>query len=115
MGLGRWWMTHGPGSAGSIAKAMAKAYSRIKAAYPGSSKGELLFMTLRSCYSETQLDDGTAIEIVRMSEGYLAALTLQVVLFENPAARGARLQAPEVYAEMLEILKEVTAEFAPGS
>lgn len=108
-------MTHGPGSAGSIAKVMAKVYSRIKVAYPESSKGELLFMTLRSRYSETRLDDASAIEMVRLSEGYLATLTLQVVLFEIPAARGAMSHAPEVYAEMLEILKEVTAEFAPGS
>ena len=94
---------------------MAQAYSRTKAAYPESSKDELLFMTLRSRYSETRVDDASAIEMVRLSEGYLAALTLQVVLFENPAARGAMFQAPEVYAEMLEILKEVTAEYAPGS
>lgn len=115
MGIGRWWMTHGPGSAGSAAKTMARAYTRLKAHYPRASRDELLLLTLRSRYSEGRLDNATTGGMVRNSEGRLALLTLQVIHLENPAARGAMLNAPEVYAEMLDIVEEVTAKFAAGA
>lgn len=115
MGFARWWMTHGPGSAGSVAKAMAKTYWHIKARYPKASLDDLLLMTLRTRYSEARLDNATAAEMVRASEGRLAALTLQVIHLENPYARGAMINAPHVYAEMLDIIEEVTAKYAPGA
>lgn len=108
-------MTEGLGSAGSVARAMATAYNRVKAYYPGCSANELLFLTLRTRCSEAQLDDASAVEMVRTSGGHLARLSLQVIHIENPAARDAMLHAPAKYVEMLDVIKEVTTQFAPGS
>lgn len=115
MGLGRWWITHGPGSPGSVAKAMARAYSTMKATYPTASKDELLLITLRTRYSESEIDNDTADTMSKDSEGRLVQLTLQVIMRENPAATGAMMNAPDVYAEMLSVVQEVTARLAPGA
>jgi hypothetical protein len=115
MGLGRWWITHGPGSPGSVAKAMARAYSSMKAAYPSASRDELLLITLRTRYSESEINNATASEIVRDCEGRLAHLTLKVIMHEIPAATGAMLNAPRVYLDMLNVVQEVTATFASGA
>jgi hypothetical protein len=115
MGLGKWWITHGPGSPGSVAKAMARAYSSMKAANPSTPKDELLLITLRTRYSESEINDATANEIVKDCEGRLAHLTLKVIMHEIPAATGAMLNAPLVYFEMLNVIQEVTARFAPGA
>jgi len=61
MSLARWWITHGPGS---VAKAMATAYSRIRAAYPSASNVHLLLSTLRTRYSEREIDPATASRMV---------------------------------------------------
>jgi len=117
MGLGKWWLTHGPGSPGSVAKAMAMAYSRFKAYYPTASHDELLLVTLRSRYSEYdgEIDNATANKMVKESKGRLAELTNQVIILEIPAATGAMVNAPNVYLKMLEVVNEVTAKFAPGA
>ena len=116
MGLGKWWITHGPGSPGSVAKAMAMAYSRLlKAYYSTTSQDELLLATLRSRYSEREIDNATAHKMVKDSKGRLSKLTYQVIIREIPAASGAMLNAPDVYAKMLEVIDEVTAKFAPGA
>ena len=113
MGLGRWWITHGPGSPGSVAKTMANSYRRIKAVYPTVSQDELLLATLRTRYTEVEISDATANKMVKDSEGCLAKMTLQVVKAEIPAATGAMLNAPQVYAKMVDVIEEVTAKFAP--
>lgn len=113
MGLRKWWITHGPGSPGSVAKAMAMAYSRLKTASPSLSKDALLLATLRSRYSAGEIDNATANKMVKDSKGRLAQLTNQVISLEIPAATGAMLNAPNVYLKMLEVVNEVTAKFAP--
>jgi len=115
MGLGKWWITHGPGSPGSVAKAMAMAYSRLKAYYPTASQDELLLATLRSRYSEGEIDNATANKIVKDSKGRLAELTYQVIILEIPAATGAMVNAPNAYLMMRDVINEVTAKFAPGA
>jgi hypothetical protein len=114
--VGRWWITHGPGSPGSVAKSMARAYSRIRAMYSKASKDELLMMTLCSRYAVVRkIDDITANQMVKDSEGRLAKLTLHVIRREIPTATSAMLNAPDVYLEMLDVIEEVTAKFAPGA
>jgi len=115
LGLERWWMTHGIGSAGSVAKSMAKAYSRAKVAYPTASQDEILFVTLRSRYTVVGINNLTADDMVGMVEnsgGRLAALSLQVMMLENPAAKDALLFYPQIYAMMVDVIEEVTAKFA---
>ena len=48
MGFGRWMMKNGPGSVGSTAKTMAKAYTRIRKQNPGADEERLLILTLRT-------------------------------------------------------------------
>jgi hypothetical protein len=115
MGLGKWWITHGPGSPGSVAKAMAMAYSRLKIASPSLSKDALLLATLRTRYSVYEIDNATANKMVKDSKRRLAKLTNQVISLEIPAATGAMVNAPTVYLKMLEVVNEVTAKFAPGA
>lgn len=115
LGGERWWMTHGIGSVGSVAKSMAKAYSRAKVAYPTASQDEILFVTLRSRYTVVGINNLTAAELagmVKNSEGRLAALSLQVMMLENPAAKDALLFYPQIYAMMVDVIEEVTAKFA---
>jgi NADPH:quinone reductase-like Zn-dependent oxidoreductase len=115
IGLERWWMTHGIGSVGSVAKSMAKAYNRAKVAYPTASQDEILFITLKSRYTVFEIKNLTEddmVDMVKDSGGRLAELSLQVVMLENPAARNALLFHPQIYAMMVEVIEEVTAKFA---
>lgn len=115
MGLGRWWLTHGPGSPGSIAKAMARAYRVSKSLHPQASQDELLLRTLRTRYSKSQMDDDVATGLVRSAEGKLAALTLAIIELEIPGkVEATRINAPEVYAEMISVVNEVIAKYALG-
>jgi hypothetical protein len=45
----------------------------------------------------------------------LAKLTVQVIEIENPTARGVMFKAPDIYFEMLDVINEVTAQYAPGA
>jgi len=111
LGLERWWMTHGIGSVGSVAKSMAKAYNQAKAAYPTASQDEILFVALKSRYTVVGINNLTEDDMVGMvkdSGGRLAKLSLQVVMLENPAARNALLSYPQIYAMMVEVIEDVT-------
>jgi hypothetical protein len=115
LGLGRWWMAHGIGSVGSVAKSMVKAYNRAKVAYPTASQDEILFVTLKSRYlvfGINNLTEDAMVGMVKDSGGQLAKLSLQVVMLENPAARDALLFHPQTYAMMVEVIDEVTTKFA---
>jgi hypothetical protein len=102
------------GSVGE-AKTMAKAYSRIEMACIQASQQDLLLMTLRTRFPQT--DDETLIQMLGVSEGSLGTLTVLVVHNEFPAwkVEGAMRNAPEIYAEMIEVVYEVTPEYAPGA
>ena len=113
MGFGRWWITHGPGSPGSVAKAMAMSYNRLRGAYPSASNVHLLFSTLRTRYP--LMDDTTITQMVDECKGSLIELTLIVIHREIPAATGAMCNAPSVYSEMLDVVNEVTQRYAPGA
>ena len=115
MGLGRWWITHGPGSPGSVAKVMARSYTRIKNAYPAMAQSDLLFMTLRTRYSEYKLDETAVVRMIEESQGKLANLIVQVIHLEIPAATGAMINAPSVYLEMLDVVDEVVSRYAPST
>lgn len=46
MGIGKFWIKHGPGSPGSIAKAVAKDYVKWKREFPKVPRTQLLRKTL---------------------------------------------------------------------
>jgi len=115
LGLERWWMTHGIGSVGSVAKSMAKVYNQVKAACPTASQDEILLTTLMSRYSVIGIKNLTTndmVDMIKDSGGQLATLSLQVVMLENPAAKDALLFFPQTYAMMVDVIEEVTAKFA---
>lgn len=115
MDLGRWFMVHGPGSVGSTAKAMAKSYSIIKAANPAASDEELLQLTLASRYPSGRLEEAAAASMVEAAAGSLVELTRLVIHLENSRADTVMQNAPDVYDEMLDIIVQVTAKFAPSA
>lgn len=115
MGLARWWIKNAPGSPGSIAKAMAVAYSRIRAAQPRAAKSDLLMATLRARYPAHQLDEDAAARLVHDSKGSLAGLILQVITIEIPHAILGAPSHPHTFCEMVSVVNEVVAEQAPGA
>lgn len=105
MNLGKWWLRHGPGSPGSVARAMLNSYNKMKRQNPEASQDELLLYTLHTRYRWLGQDE--ACEMIQRSSGRLVDLTVQVVHRENPSAEGARVNAPEMYALMREVIEEV--------
>ncbi len=111
MGLSKWWLTYGPGSPGSIARAMAKSYLKIKLANPGASENDLLYATLTGRYATFGgLDIVTATSMVEDSEGNLYKLSIQVWQREDPRSLTAAIRVPQVYLDCLQIIKEETAK-----
>ena len=106
MGLGKWWLTHGPGSPGSIARAMAKSYLILKNAYPGAPENDLLHATLKNRYAMSGgLDQTTAQEMLEASEGSLSKLTIQVWQKEVPRSSNAAIYAPEAYMASIQVIE----------
>jgi len=112
MRLGKWWLKHGPGSPGSIARAVAKDYLRWKEEYPQESQNELLRKVLQvrilaeRSVGLRSLTDEEQEQVVIECDGSLEKLILAVVHMENPAAEEARVNAPKVYKQMLNIIAE---------
>jgi hypothetical protein len=93
---------------------MATAFSRIKSTYPRASKDELLLATLRSRFSESEIDDERAAEWVAKCEGKLSELAVRVVQCENPGAIEAAYRFPENYALMTKVIRSEVAAITPG-
>lgn len=118
MGFYKWMATHGPGSVGATAKAMAMTFIKLKGIYPQATKDELLLLTLRQRYSEIELDNAKAERMINESNGNLADLTLQVALLENPLVRDPfspkmLIEDPETYYLMIEVIEEVIIKYLP--
>jgi len=106
MGFGKWWLTHGPGSPGSIARAMAKSYLILKNAYPNAPEKDLLHATLMNRYAISGgLDQTTAQKMVEAAEGSLSKLTIQVWHNEVPKSLNAAIYATEVYMESIQVIE----------
>ncbi len=120
MGPGKLWLTHGPGSPGSIARAMANAYVRIRSANHEMSKRDLLCMTLMSRYGELNPKSTLGEEMLQMlfqaiqAGESLSELTIQVWHRENPMALRAQIDplGQSAYSQAVQIIKEETAKIA---
>ena len=120
MGLGKWWLTHGPGSPGSMAKAMAKDYVLWREETPGANEDELLALVLATRINSEimvgfqdhpPLDEQEQSNIISNIDGYLNKLVLYIVHRENQEADITKLGAPDIYAKMLEVIDDVVAKF----
>jgi len=112
MGIGKLWLTHGPGSPGTCPKAIAKDFLKWKREYPSASNEELLAMTLRNrmlAYrrlGRPALDDEEQRILLVECNGSLENLALFDFQFDNPSADEARSNSPEVYELALQVIRE---------
>ena len=115
MGLAKLWLTHGPGSPGSIARAMANAYVRIRIMHPEASAQELLATTLMTRYGERLGPDEFAMVVQAVQAGEsLSELTIQVWHRENPMATRAQMdpRGQAAYLQSVQIIKKENARIA---
>jgi len=120
MGLGRFWIKHGPGSPGSTAKAITKDFLKWKKEYPSASKNELLEYTLISRMKTHEMIGKKFItskqknEILQKIEGKLFRLIVYIDYFENPDSQKSYLEFPDLYNTAKSVMKEVMIKYAPG-
>lgn len=113
MGLGKWWLKHGPGSPGSIAKAMVRNFLTIKSQYSSASHEQLLTLTLQERINAERLlgiqplSKEEIMGIVDESEGDIKKLILLVVHRENPEADNTLKNFPDLYQNMVDVIDEV--------
>lgn len=95
MGLGKFWLKHGPGSPGSIAKVMAQSYSLIKRDHPQLSHEELLARALARRYTIARIASPELQERMlaaatsgfpNTKRGSFTDLIFQIMQLENPKA-----------------------------
>lgn len=119
MGLGKFWIKHGPGSVGSIAKTVAKDFMRWKQELPEASKDELLRNTLltrvasHSLLGLMPMSEDEQEDVLKNSDGKLTKLIQAIVHNENPAASETLMTAPQVYRTMLQVINEIVHKYAP--
>jgi hypothetical protein len=120
MGFGKFWIKHGPGSVGSIAKAVTKDFMKWKQEYPSASKAELLRKTLSkransySLLGLKPLNQDKQEEMLKESNEKLTKLIELIFHNENPASLETVFSAPEVYRLMLQVILEVVDKHGPG-
>ena len=120
MGLGKFWLKHGPGSPGSIAKVMAQSYSLIKRDNQDLPHDELLRRALARRYTIARIASPEIQErmlAAAMSDslatkrGSFTELILQIIRLENP--RGFPLP-PDVESLAIDVIHEVLDKHLPA-
>jgi hypothetical protein len=125
MGIGKFWMKHGPGSLGSLAKNMTKCYIVNKESLPSYSNEQLLALTLESriqaqfqtkkinalqpCDEEGK--EISELELVQKHNWDLKELILYVAHCEIPEVDNACLKLPDLYQVIIEIIDEVVNKY----
>jgi len=112
MGLKEWWIRHGPGSPGKIAKTMAMVATIIRRAYPQISLKEVLLRTFRTRYSRDEISDRKARKMVGTPPN-LEGLTIRVIRREYGIAGRTEMVNPDLYPVTLQIIRDVTRKYAP--
>lgn len=120
MGLGKWWLTHGPGSPGRCAKAITKSYLTIKAFHPEASRKELLLLTGMDrkrrweMVGKCTLTDAKIAEIVESSFADLPKFVLSLVIEEDPKVEQVLSDSPDLYPDIVEVVTKTVRKYAPG-
>lgn len=122
MGLKKWILTYGPGSPGSVAKAMAKTYNNIKKSCPNASERQLLEMVLKSRIDSNVLWGYSPMSLQQISikdVKNLADLTWKVELAEDQDGTINSLfldnSGWETIGLIRDVIEEVTKKYAPQS
>ena len=111
----KWFLKHGPGSVGSVAKAMAESFMVFKETYPKSSQNDLLLKTLQSRIDAWETHGFPSLTIeeqqrwIETAQGSLSTLILYVLRHENPGLPREALSNFEV----IEVIHEVVDKYAP--
>lgn len=112
MGLGKWWLTHGPGSPGACAKAITQMYLNIRARHPDYSKSDCLLLTgvtrKRSfeLIGRPYLSEERIGEIVEIAEGDLSVFAEIIIVEEDPEIGSTCVAQPDIYHTILEVISE---------
>jgi hypothetical protein len=116
MGFAKFFLKHGAGTPGAIAKTMARGYRTILAQQPDLSHEQVLQLTLAQRYTlipAVQPDAQKA--FLRSANGNVAQLIVQLVAAENPEGFRAAISDPPLYRTMRGVITEVLeAEMPPG-
>ena len=122
MGVGKWWLKHGPGSPGSVATAMVGAYRSIRARRPGLAQNLLLAKTLESRYAlapdRFSIPIETRRKLLTEVQDQLVWLVVAVFLLEREAQ--GRLADWEtapltVKRPAMEVIVEVVSDLDPDT
>ena len=120
MGIGKFWIKHGPGSPGSIAKSVIKNFVKLKQQFPTASKEELLSLTLKhrvNTYQKLGLrplhaDDQK--KLLDKANGKLLSLILLVIYIENHTAYETILTYSNIRQSVFDVISDVVLKYAPG-
>jgi len=116
VGIGELWLTHGPGSPGSVAKAISKSYMSLKKRFPNATQNDLLMMTLKERINigvklgVAPLSDEMQEIIIKDSGENLEKLINRIIRHENPNANAA-MSDPQVYFAILSVIGKVVSKY----
>lgn len=112
MALTKFWLKHGPGSPGAIAKRMARSYVTLCRRNPESSHEDLLRLMLAQRYTVIVLASPERQRaMLDAAEGHLANLIVDICKLENPRAFPV---SPEVYTTMMVVINDMIAAEIPA-
>ena len=112
----KWFLKYGPGSAGSVARTMAKSYMQFKKTYPDFSQKDLLLRTLQTrvgAWEKHRLPSLTKAEQekwIEIAEGSLSTLILYILRHENPGLPREALTNFEVIGVVDEVVNKYVPE-----
>lgn len=122
VGVGKWWLKYGPGSPGSVAKAMVGAYRSIRTREPGLAQNQLLATTLESRYvlapSRFSIPVEARRKLLAEVQDQLVCLVVAVFLLERGAqGRLADWETAPLAVKRLaiEVIIEVVSDLDPDT
>ncbi len=120
MGIGKWWLKHGPGSPGSMARAMVTSYRSIQARMPNLTRTQLLAETLESRYalapSRWSIPAEVRQEILAEVQDQIVLLIVAVFLVErdNQSRLADWETSPLIVRRLvMEVIIEAVCDFDP--
>ena len=117
MGIGKWFLKHGPGSPGATAKAVIKDYLKWKQEYPNYNQDELLYCTLLTRVTTGKKfakisppSDSTMRHLIRAWRGDIRKLIVYIVVRETPGGENILMNNPQTHIDILSVIEEVFGE-----
>ena len=121
MNIGKWWLKHGPGSPGSLARAMVRAYRTIQARRPNLTHIQLLAESLESRYAlaprRLSVPIATRQKLLLEIHDDILLLILAVFLLENDVLGRTEIwEKSPLTVQMLtmEVILEAVSDLHPN-